>query len=318
MAFELVTYKDIRDSIMETANLNKSSSEASNNVLRLINERYVDIAQLTRWRWLQTAGATVVPMVYNTGTVTLTDGSATVVGASVSWASSVVGRKMALLGQNELYTILSRSSATRVILTENFAGTTDSAGEYRIIQDTFTMPATCEEVVDVYHFPPGIGRARTISPISQREMLNFKMRQNAADYFAVSWTHENSTSSGTRKIGVWPGSKTDAPYRLRTEYIRKVTSLAASTDQPLMPVTYRSAIKWGALADIYLQQGNIKRSQWAEQKYQLKINEMKKDWETTDRRIKFVAQNNRFRNRLVTPSNYDLGSAWETDSWRDD
>jgi hypothetical protein len=318
MAQQLVTFKDIRDSVLETANLNKSSSEASNMTLRFINERYNDIAQMTRWRWLQKSSSTIVPQVYETGTVTINPLSATLVGSGVSWAASVVGRKVLFTSVNELYTISSRSSATRVVLTETYAGASLAAVEYRIIQDVITSATDCEEVIDVYHFPPGIGRARVMQPVSQRELLNVRMRNNMGDYFPAVWTHENSTTTGTRKIGIWPGSKTDAPYRLRYEYIQKVTSLSATGDVPLMPITYRSALKWGALADIFVQQGNMQRAQWAEQKYMMKVQEMKKDYETTDRSIRFIAPNNRVKERRISPANFDLGSAWETDTWNED
>jgi hypothetical protein len=85
-----------------------------------------------------------------------------------------------------------------------------------------------------------------------------------------------------------------------------------------MPITYRSALKWGALADIFVQQGNMQRAQWAEQKYMMKVQEMKKDYETTDRSIRFIAPNNRVKERRISPANFDLGSAWETDTWNED
>lgn len=317
MAIELKTLSDIHASIFEKSQLNSSSSAASNMVIRLINEKYTDIAQLCRWRWLQDTASTVVPAVYRTGSVTVSNASATVVGSGVSFTASMVGRKIHLESENDVYTIATRVSATRVTLDASYRGTAISAGAYRIYRNNYTLPVLCEELIDVYYFPPSGGRQRTLAPVTQRQMLNLRMSSRITEGKAGVWTHGNQTSSGTRVLEVWPPADS-ADYRLRFDYAKKVTSLSAASDQPLMPVTYRSSIMWGALSDLFMREGHVQRMQWAEKNMNQKVNEMRKDWETTDRRpaLKFVHTHT--RQRSVTPARYDLGSAFDYDTFEDD
>lgn len=314
MAKELVTFLDIHNSVFEKTNMNASSADASNMVNRIINEKYIDVAQIGRWRWLLAAGATTIPQVYSTGLVTIGAGSATIIGnASVSFGASVVGRKVFLTSQNELYTISSRSSATRLILTENYAGTALSGVSYKIFQDTYRLPADCEEVVDVYHNPPS--GPRVIKGIDKRTLFNLRSRSLDTNNYANFWTHDIETSSGTRTIGIYPSGRDDKQYKLRYEYIKRPTSLAATNDKPLMPVSYRSVLMWSTVSDIFMTQGNMTRARWAENMYQTKLREMRKDWEVTDRRPRLKVAGNYGRRGRLSPARYDLGSAWENDEW---
>lgn len=317
MAKELKTLLDIHTSVFEKTQLNQNATEASNMVLRLINENYVDISQLHRWRWLQSSSSTVAPKIYKTGSVTIANAAATVVGsASVSFTASMVGRKLRLDEGNETYTIASRVSATRITLTASYRGAAVSSGAFRIYQDQYNMASDCEEVMDIYHYDPLLRRARIMEPMDNRMMINYQLGSNLIELKGHHWTHGNPTSSGTRTVIVWPPGDADNDFRLRVEYIKRVTSLSASTDQPLMPITYRSAIMWGAVADLFMREGMEERMKWAEQKKNAKIFEMKQDGEITDRRPRLMFAHNHRRTRLISPGTYDLGKAWETDSWK--
>lgn len=318
MAFELKTLSDIHASVFEKSQLNESSTAASNLVTRLINERYVDISQLCRWRWLQSTSSTVVPAMYNTGSVTISNASATAVGSGVNFTASMVGRKLHLESENDVYTIASRTSATRVILDASYRGTAISGGSFRIYRNNYTLPVDCEELIDVYYFPLNGGRLRTLAPINQRQMLNVRLGTRISQGKAEGFSHGNQTSSGTRVLEIWPPADT-VDYRIRFDYSKKVTSLSATSDQPLMPVTYRSSIMWGALADLFMREGNTTRMEWAERKMRDKVNEMRKDWETTDRRPTLKYVHTQLRSTRPSGARYDLGgAAFDYDTFEND
>lgn len=317
MALELKTLSDIHTSIFEKAQLTQTNTEASNLVLRLINENYTDIAQLHRWRWLQSTNSTVVPTVYQTGTITVSNGAATVVGSGVSFTASMVNRKIHLDSENDTYLIASRVSATRIILDASYRGTALSGAAFRIYQDSYKLATDCEELLDVYYYPRGAFSLQP-QPITNRQMINMRSSSRFMAGKVKRWTHGNQTTSGTRVLEIWPPADNTVDYRLRYDYIKRVTQLSAATQQPLMPVTYRSAIMWGALSDLFMREGHVQRMNWAQQKKMDKVNEMRKDWEVTDRRPRLMFAHDHFRARRVSPARFDLGTAFDDDTWGND
>lgn len=66
------------------------------------------------------------------GTVSVTNGSATVTGSGTSWTSTMVGALFQVDGDANVYTIASVASATSLTLTANYSGATASGAGYRI------------------------------------------------------------------------------------------------------------------------------------------------------------------------------------------
>lgn len=318
MAQQLVTYKDLHDYCMEEANLNTSDTNASNRVNRLINIVYEDVSMQERWRWLEKAGSTVVPTLYKTGSVSISNNSATLTGnASVSFASSMVGRHVFLEGESAEYKISSVTDATNLVFTEVYRGPDISAGAYRIYQREYLLDTDCEEVFNVYHTQSNNLRYKTRKALDRQTMLNYQLSTPSRESFAEYWTHGDWTTSGTRRLEVWPPGDTTQDYRLRYKYVRRISSLSATSDVPLMPRTYRSVLAYGALQQIFIQQGNVQRAAWAQQMYQRKLDGMLNDLEVTDRSLTLKTQW-KGRRRTISPVTHDLGSAFDDDSWIDD
>lgn len=266
-----------------------------------------------RWRWLESSGATRIPTVYSTGTVDVAANAATVVGASVSFATGVAGRKIRLGIDNSEYTIQTRSSATRLVLSASYRGDAISDGAYSIYQDTYYLPIDCEEVVDVYRYQPSnIGRS-PLEPITKRQWLDMKLRTPFNQDFAYRWTHANYSSGGTRQFHIWPAGHASRDYRIHYEYIKQITTLSATGDKPLMPLTYRPAIAYGALEKIFVQQGLMQRAAWARKEYDTKVAKMITDGETTDRRVELHHRGGFSVRPGRRGRRYDI----DTDTWND-
>lgn len=70
---------------------------------------------------------------YRTGTVTVTNGSATVTGSGTSWLTGVtVGSQFSLVGSGVSYTVGAVGSDTSITLTSSYAGSTASGQSYTI------------------------------------------------------------------------------------------------------------------------------------------------------------------------------------------
>lgn len=73
---------------------------------------------------------------YQTGTVSVTNGSSTVTGAGTAWASNAnTGDLFAVEGDGVLYVIASVGGNGQITLAANYAGSTAGAASYAISRD---------------------------------------------------------------------------------------------------------------------------------------------------------------------------------------
>jgi len=85
-------------------------------------------------------------MQYTQGTVSVTNGSATVTGSNTEWLSNVsAGHSFKVQGESVIYTIASVNSNTQLTLSANYAGTTKSGVGYQITRD-FTPTLNLAEI----------------------------------------------------------------------------------------------------------------------------------------------------------------------------
>lgn len=110
-------------------------------VKRLCNLSIAHICGLHEWPFLWTVDwfQTVAP--YETGTVTVTNGSATVTGSGTTFTSAMVGRKFRANGETAYYTIKSFTSTTEVILDQAYTGTTSASATFSIYKDEYLLRA---------------------------------------------------------------------------------------------------------------------------------------------------------------------------------
>lgn len=77
----------------------------------------------------------LVGVVYDEGTVAVTNGSAAVTGTGTSWTTAMAGRYLYRTGDTRGYLISSVASATSLTLAENYAGVNGSGASYAIKLD---------------------------------------------------------------------------------------------------------------------------------------------------------------------------------------
>jgi len=77
---------------------------------------------------------------YSTGTVTVADASATVTGASTTFPTAAgVGWKLKISGDDNIYEVLTRDSATQLTLKRTYKGTLTSGNSYILYQDLMSL-----------------------------------------------------------------------------------------------------------------------------------------------------------------------------------
>lgn len=113
--------------------------------------------------YLMTDGFITTVAPYETGTVDVTNNSATVTGNSTVWTSAMVGRKIRIAGENAYYRIKTVGSATSITLEVPYQGTTKTLAlatnpTYSIYKDEYKLPADC----DTYKILRQIENARSM------------------------------------------------------------------------------------------------------------------------------------------------------------
>ncbi len=111
----------------------------------------LDRATMADLPYLMTEGIITTVAPYETGTVDVTKGSATVTGNGTTWTAAMVGRKIRIGSENAYYRIKTFSSATSIILDTIYQGTTKTLAlgtnpTYSIYKDEYKLPAD----LDVY------------------------------------------------------------------------------------------------------------------------------------------------------------------------
>lgn len=110
------------------------------DLVRLSNRVLRQIALKRDWRYYQTKDSITVEAAYTTGTVDVTNGSATVTGTGTVFDSSWVGRKFMVSSTTGVFTIASYVSPTEITITPVWPYDSDTDLSYWIFQNEVAVP----------------------------------------------------------------------------------------------------------------------------------------------------------------------------------
>jgi len=161
--------------------------------------------------YLMTDGYITTVAPYETGTVTVTNNSKTVIGSSTTFTAAMVGRKFRAASQNAYYRIAAYVSATEITLEAVFQGTTASGATYSIFKDEYRLPAD----LDVYKVLRQIENSQAIVDLENSAFDMYEPTPNAqgSPKFSILVgtkldTYSTGTVSGTVNLSVITGSST--------------------------------------------------------------------------------------------------------------
>ena len=131
----LDTYEDVWRSVKQHV------PKADVNLARLwVRNGFRELAERRRWSWLIREGQWILPVSYTTGTVTVTQNSPNVTGASTVWTAAMEGRQFRV-GTGQIYTINSiNTSAQTLVLDRNYGDAGGGGKTYSIYQAYVTAP----------------------------------------------------------------------------------------------------------------------------------------------------------------------------------
>jgi len=178
---------------------------------------------------------------YDTGTVE-TNGTTTITGTDTVFTSGMVGRKFKVTGWNEIYTISAFVSTTEITLNKAYNGDDNDEASYKIYDDEVSLPSDCSEVIAVRQDI----NSKVLDRIGLKDLRALQVQSPVpiSDIDSQKWALSESG-----KIILYP-----PPSRsilLKIDYIKKITELSDSTDEPMLPVEFHNILVRGAMADLY-------------------------------------------------------------------
>ncbi len=106
-----------------------------------------DICSRHDFLWLKKNGYINTIPIYTTGTVTVTNNSATVIGLGTAFTSDMVGRLFFGDDGNNWYEISARVSPTEIRLASNYMGSTRAGIAYRIYKTDYALASDFKKLI---------------------------------------------------------------------------------------------------------------------------------------------------------------------------
>lgn len=106
-----------------------------------------DICSRYDFSWLKDYGYINIIPVYTTGTVTVTQDSATVTGAGTTFTAAMVGRLFQVTGDDNYYEISAYVSATEITLASTYTETSGGTKSYSIYKTDYPLASDFKKMI---------------------------------------------------------------------------------------------------------------------------------------------------------------------------
>ena len=160
----------------------------------MVRNAFRKLAERRRWSWLVKQSQIIAPVVYNTGTVTVTLNSNIVTGSGTNWTAAYIGRQFRTGLLEPIYDVAGVQSTTQLTLNQVWGGPTASAQGYDIYQAFFEMPSDFYQIISVYD--PSLNW-RLYTDVDQQEINSFdSQRANTGNAYLVSFRDYSTSQVG--------------------------------------------------------------------------------------------------------------------------
>lgn len=219
---------------------------------KMVNTAYSRCLQAYSWSFLRGVGAFNIPDPYTTGSVTLTNGSATVTGSGTAWTTADHAEKQLVVnGIAPFWDILTIDSPTSLTLTTTWTGVSGTYTVYSISSILMCMPSDC---IRVTSFLDMTANWWPLSMEFSQEALDlFDPRRTfagqAVHLVSASPSPSTFTLTGANRVRyeLWPRPNGQRIYFFR--YIKKPSLLSAASDAPIYPIQ-GNTLREGAFAQL--------------------------------------------------------------------
>jgi len=183
--YELRTFKDIVDAIMEACQIQASDAVERNRIKRNVQQVYQhEVLPYKQWHWLRgTANLQTEPF-FGTGTAAVTSGSCEV-QLSETLIASRRDYYFSVDGSNVKYRILAHAGSTGLLTLEvPFGESTHPAIHFRIWSESLPLPNDLDEVIELRH-----GHHRSpVTPLGLQEIRRLEATGSKAEGHPAYYT----------------------------------------------------------------------------------------------------------------------------------
>ena len=220
---------------------------------------------------------------YTTGTVSTTKGSTAVVGASTLWSTNNdfgvdnarANGRIVFSGSRTPYVVTTVTDDTNIVLAERFTETSLAAGStYTYYEDEYDLASDFLRPIDMQRF----SNEMSIDLIPRTEFRRRYPVNSTLGRPSVATILDFAPSGSVTpirrvKFAPAPNDIFQIPYTYVTANLAvssagvAAANLSADTDEPIVPLRYRHAILYHALAGWYRDKKDDTRSQEAKAEY---------------------------------------------------
>ena len=283
---QFTTFADLYQGLLRRVRVTTGISATDTQAKHYINVALQDIHLGFDYKlpWCERTAILRTKAPYTTGTVAVSVGSTTVTGTSTLWnTNNSYGEpnmasmgKIIFEGSQDIYRVSTVSSDTSAALVTKYVGSAALSGaSYTYFEDEYLLNSGFLRSVDAQLFSPAM-RIPLISRADFRRRYPV-VRVSGPPRVAciIDSTFSNTAGLPFRRIAFYPYP--DQTYNIPYTYITStvattsagasLTDMTSDTDLPTMPLRYRHAILYHALAHWYRDRKDDARSEAAKAEY---------------------------------------------------
>ena len=148
-------FTDLQNRVRAQTSVTATENQAKRYVNIALHDMHIGYGE--KFPWAERSAILVTQDDYNTGTVTISQGSTALAGASTAWATANafsvnnvrVGGKIVINGGSEVYTVTTVTDDTNIVLSSAFTQATVTAGSYVYFEDEYALARLNIETLDV-------------------------------------------------------------------------------------------------------------------------------------------------------------------------
>jgi len=261
-------FSDLYTDLMNRTREDTSVAATVTQAKRYINIALYDmhLGQGEQFRWAERRAQLLTRQRYTTGTLFIAKGSTSVVGAATAWDAPddfselplQSGDKVIVSGTNEVYQINNVVGANVADFTSKFVGDDVSGASYVSFTDEYALASDFLRPIDQQSFDDN----RSIDLVGRTEFRRRYPRNSVPGTIKSATLIDLGPSGSTARrqrirFSPPPQNAELIPYTYVTSNLVTAsdgtaqTNLSADADEPIVPLQYRHAIVYGALATWY-------------------------------------------------------------------
>lgn len=277
-------FSDIYTMVQNALRQQTSVTATENQAKRAVNVALHDmhIGQGEKFPWAERSGTLITQDDYNTGTVSISQGSTTLTGTGSLWnTANVFGvtnvrttGRIVINGGVEVYGISAIGSDTSITLSSAFTQADVTDGSYLYFEDEYALASDFLKPLDMQYFD----HDHEIVLISRSEFRRRYPRNKVVGQPRIATIEDRPASGSTtpvRRVRLHqpPDDFYTIPYNYVTSNLAvtsagtEQTQLVSDDDEPIVPLQFRYAIVLHALSQMYRDKRDDVRSQTAMAQY---------------------------------------------------